>query len=357
MRVIISAGGTGGHIYPALAILNKIKEKEPDSEFLYIGTHNRMEKDIVPEAGIPFRSIKVFGFNRKKLHKNFKTVYYLLKNKNVCRKIIKEFNPDVVIGVGGYVTVPVLTEAHKLGYKTVIHEQNSVPGKANMMLSKTANLICVSLKNSINYFPSAKTVFTGNPVSENVYKLKEITKEELGINKKRKLVLFVMGSLGAGTVNEQIVKSFPLLSKQDYDVLFITGKGDYDNILANDIPANVHVLPYLNGLAGLFKNVDLIVTRAGASTISEIIATKTPSLLIPSPYVPDDHQTKNAMDLVNSKAAYILKESELNPESLIDNINNIINDSKKIKEMKENLATLDIKDSATKIYEGIKNIK
>ena len=166
-----------------------------------------------------------------------------------------------------------------------------------------------------------------------------------------------MGSLGAGTVNEQIVKSFPLLSKQDYDVLFITGKGDYDNILANDIPTNVHVLPYLNGLAGLFKNVDLIVTRAGASTISEIIATKTPSLLIPSPYVPDDHQTKNAMDLVNSKAANILKESELNPESLIDNINNIINDSKKIKEMKENLATLDIKDSVTKIYEGIKNIK
>ena len=357
MRVIISAGGTGGHIYPALAILNKIKEKEPDSEFLYIGTHNRMEKDIVPDAGIPFKSIKCYGFNRKKLYKNFKTVYYLLKNKRVCKKIIKDFNPDVVIGVGGYVTVPVLTEAHKLGYKTVIHEQNSVPGKANKMLSNIANLICVSLKNSLNYFPDDKTVFTGNPVSENVFKLKEITKEELGIKKNRKLVLFVMGSLGAGTVNEQIVESFAKLSEQDYDVLFITGKGDYDNIIKNDIPANVHVLPYLNGLAGLFKNVDLIVTRAGASTISEIIATKTPSLLIPSPYVPDDHQTKNAMDLVNSHAAYILKENNLNPDSLIENINKIINDDKIIEEMKTNLAKLDIKDSATKIYENIKKIK
>ena len=357
MRVIISAGGTGGHIYPALAIINKIKEKEPDSEFLYIGTHNRMEKDIVPEAGIPFKSIKCYGFNRKKLYKNFKTVFYLLKNKRVCKKIIKDFNPDVVIGVGGYVTVPVLTEAHKLGYKTVIHEQNSVPGKANQMLGKIANLICVSLKNSLNYFDPNKTIFTGNPVSENVFKLAEITKESLGIKKNKKLVLFVMGSLGAGTVNEKIVESFELLSKQDYDVLFITGKGDYDNIIKNDIPANVHVLPYLNGLAGILKNVDLIVTRAGASTISEIIATKTPSLLIPSPYVPDDHQTKNAMDLVNLKAANILKEKDLTADTLINNINNIINNDKIIQEMKGNLAKLDISDSATKIYEGIKNIK
>ena len=225
------------------------------------------------------------------------------------------------------------------------------------MLSNSADLVCVSLKNSLNYFPKDKTVFTGNPVSENVFKLKEITKEELGIKKDRKLVLFVMGSLGAGTVNEQIVASFKELAKQKYDVLFITGKGDYDNIIKNDIPANVHVLPYLNGLSGLLKNVDVMVTRAGASTISEIIATKTPSLLIPSPYVPDDHQTKNAMDLVNSKAAYILKESELNTKTLIDNINKIINDDKIIQDMKNNLAKLDIKDSATKIYDNIKKLK
>lgn len=356
MRVIISAGGTGGHIYPALAILNKIKEKEPDSEFLYIGTHNRMEKDIVPEKGIPFKSIKVFGFNRKKIYKNFKTVYYLLKNKSVCKKIVKDFNPDVVIGVGGYVTVPVLTEAHKLGYKTVIHEQNSVPGKANKMLSNSADLVCISLKNSENYFPKEKTIFTGNPVAEAALKLKEIKKEDLGINKNRKLVLFVMGSLGAGTVNEVIVKSFPKLALQDYDVLFITGKGDYAEVMKNEIPANVHVLPYLDGLAGLFKNVDLMVTRAGASTISEIIATKTPALLIPSPYVPDDHQTKNAMDLVNVGAASILKETDLDDSTLIANINAIINDDNKIKEMKNNLAKLDIQDSADKIYENIKKI-
>lgn len=356
MRVIISAGGTGGHIYPALAIINKIKQMEPTSEFLYIGTHNRMEKDIVPNQGIPFKSIKVFGFNRKKLHKNFKTVYYLFKNKSVCKKIIKEFNPDIVIGVGGYVTVPVLTEAHKLGYKTVIHEQNSVPGKANKLLGNIADLICVSLENTLSYFPANKTIFTGNPVSENALIAKPISKQELGVKENKKLVLFVMGSLGASTVNNIIVQSFDSLAKENYEVLFVTGKNDYENILKNNIPASIHVYPYIDGLAGVLKNTDLIVTRAGASTISELIALGVPSILIPSPYVPDDHQTKNAMDLVNMHAAYLLKESDLSPSTLIANINAIISDDKKIKEIKENLAKLDIKDSATKIYKEIKKI-
>ena len=356
MRVIISAGGTGGHIYPALAIINKIKQMEPTSEFLYIGTHNRMEKDIVPNQGIPFKSIKVFGFNRKKIYKNFKTVYYLFKNKSVCKKIIKEFNPDVVIGVGGYVTVPVLTEAHKLGYKTVIHEQNSVPGKANKMLSKTADLICISLENTLSYFPKDKTIFTGNPVAENALEAKPISKQELGIKGDKKLVLFVMGSLGASTVNDVIVNSFEKLSKEDYEVVFITGKNDYENVMKNNIPASIHVYPYIDGLAGVLKNTDLIVTRAGASTISELIALSVPSILIPSPYVPDDHQTKNAMALVNKKAAVILPEKELTSDTLVSNINSIINDDQKINEMKNNLKALDISNSATKIYEEIKKI-
>lgn len=356
MRVIISAGGTGGHIYPALAIINKIKQMEPDSEFLYIGTHNRMEKDIVPAAGIPFKSIKIYGFNRRKIFTNFKTVHYLLKNRSVCKRIIKNFNPDIVIGVGGYVTVPVLSEAHKLGYKTVIHEQNSVPGKANKVLSQIADLVCVSLKDTINHFPKNKTVFTGNPVSENALLEKPITKKELGLKENKKLVLFVMGSLGATTVNDIIVESFDKLAKEDYEVLFITGKKDYENVSKNKIPASIHVYPYIDGLAGVLKNTDLIVTRAGASTISEIIALRVPSILIPSPYVPDDHQTKNAMALVKENAAIILPEKELTTETLVNNINKIIVNDKKIKEMKNNLQKLDISNSATKIYEEIKKI-
>lgn len=357
MRVIISAGGTGGHIYPALAIINKIKEYEPDSEFLYIGTHNRMEKDIVPEKGIPFKSIKIFGFNRKKLYKNFKTVYYLMKNKFVCKKIIKEFNPDIVIGVGGYVTVPVIEAAHKLGYKTLIHEQNSVPGKANKLLSKKVDRICISLKNTVKYFDESKTIFTGNPVSENAISAKPISKNKYGISEDKKLVLFVMGSLGASTVNDVIVESFPKFSEKDYEVLFVTGKNDYDKVMLNNIPKNVHVVPYIDGLVGILKNTDLIVTRAGASTISEIIALKVPSLLIPSPYVPDDHQTKNAMDLVNCNATILLEEKNLNVDSLINNIDLVINDNKKMNSMKENLENLFAPKSATKIYEVIKNIK
>lgn len=354
MRVIMCGGGTGGHIYPALAIINKIKELEPNSEFLYIGTHNRMEKDIVPENGIPFKSIKMYGFNRKNIFKNFKTVYYLLKNKKVCKQMIKEFNPDVVIGVGGYVTVPVIKAAHKLGYKTIIHEQNSIPGKANKMLSKIVDKIFVSSASSIKYFDSKKCVLTGNPVSENAINAKEIDPKNYGVDRSKKCVLFVMGSLGATTVNEVIVSSFSEFKKKDYEVLFVTGKKDYDEIAKNDIPKNVHVVPYINGLSGIFKNIDLMVTRAGASTISEIIALKVPSILIPSPYVPDDHQTKNAMDLVNNNAGILLKESELSTNSLIKTIDSVLNNKEKSLEFKNNLKKMDVSKSATKIYEEIK---
>ena len=182
MRVIISAGGTGGHIYPALAIVNKIKAEEPNSEFLYIGTHNRMENDIVPKTGIPFKSIEIYGFS-KNIIKNFKTAGCLLKSYKRCKSLIREFNPDVVIGVGGYVTAPVIYAAKKLGYKTVIHEQNSLPGKSNQFLSKYSDLVCVSFKSSMSFFPGYKTVFTGNPCSEDALSKEPIKKSVYGIKK------------------------------------------------------------------------------------------------------------------------------------------------------------------------------
>ena len=356
MKVVISAGGTGGHIYPALAIINKIKEMEPDSKFLYIGTHNRMEKDIVPKHNIPFHAIEIYGFNRKQLLKNFKTIKCLIKAKKECKKLISEFKPDIAIGVGGYVTVPVIIAAHELGIKTFIHEQNSVAGKANKSLVKYTDLIGVSLKSSINEFPANKTIFTGNPCSENAIKTEKISKTKFGLSKNKKSVLIVMGSLGAKKVNEFMIEALPLFKGKDYDLLYVTGKNDYDETISHKFPDNVKIVPYIENLSGLMKDIDLIITRAGASTLSELISLNIPSILIPSPYVPNNHQYKNAMDLVNSKAAYILEEKDLNKEKLVDMVDYILNTPIKIEIMKTNLNKLKVDNSASIIYDNIKKL-
>ena len=356
MRVVISAGGTGGHIYPALAIINKIKEKEPNSEFLYIGTHNRMEKDIVPKYNIPFKSIEIYGFNRKNLFKNFKTIKCLLSAKNKCKKMIEEFNPDVVIGVGGYVTAPVIMAAHSLNIKTFIHEQNSIAGKANLMLSKKVDLIGVSFKSSIKEFPKNKTIFTGNPCMEDAVKKEAMDKKELGLSDNKKLVLFVMGSLGSSKVNDFLVKTMKLFDGKEYEILFVTGKNDYEEISKKEFSSNVKVVPYIENMTRIMKKTDLIVTRAGASTLSEVIALKLPSILIPSPYVPNNHQYMNAMDLVNTNSAILMEEKDLDSKKLVDTIDNLINDEKQIKEMKNNLKELNIEGSATIIYDNIKKL-
>lgn len=356
MRVVISAGGTGGHIYPALAIINKIKEIEPNSEFLYIGTHNRMEKDIIPKLGIPFETIEIYGFNRKNLFKNFKTLKCFYNAIKKCKKLIKDFNPDIVIGVGGYVTGPVIYSAKKLGFKTLIHEQNSVPGKANLFLSKYADRIAVSFKSTIKEFPEYKTIFTGNPCGENAIKVNSIDKRELGLNPNKKLILFVMGSLGSAKVNEMLVKTMKLFNKKDYEILFVTGKSDYDKIKENKFPSNVHVVPYIENMIRVMKKTDLIVSRAGASTLSEIIALELPSILIPSPYVPDNHQYKNAKDLIDKKAAILIEEKNLKGDILVRTIDDIINNHDKTIQMKENLKDFKIENSATLIYNNIKEI-
>lgn len=356
MRVIISAGGTGGHIYPALAIVNCIKEKEPNSEFLYIGTHNRMEKDIVPKTGIPFVGIEMYGFNRKNLLKNFKTIKCLYKSKKQLKSIIKEFNPDIVIGVGGYITYPVITTAHKLGYKTFIHEQNSVAGKANLMMADSVDLIGVSLKSSMNEFPTKKVIFTGNPCGENALKVKKIDKTTLGFTKGKKLVVIVMGSLGAENVHKFMKENINKFSSKNYEVLYITGKNNYEDIKSIKHPSNVKLLPYLDNLAGLFKDTDILITRAGASTLSEIIALKIPSILIPSPFVPNNHQFKNAMDLVNNKAALLVEEKDLTFDNIDTNINKLLSDKVYYLDMKNNLESMQVNDSATIIYNSIKKL-
>ena len=356
MRVIISAGGTGGHIYPALAIVNKIKEMEPNSTFLYIGTHNRMEKDIVPKYDIPFKSIEIYGFNRKNLFKNFKVINCLLKSSKKVKDIIKEFKPDVVIGVGGYVTYPVIKEAHKLGIKTVIHEQNSVAGKANLSLSKYVDLICVSFKSSMDEFPKNKVVFTGNPCSEDAIKKTPISKSEYGLSKDKKLVLCVMGSLGSSKINEYLSNTMKLFNNKDYEIMYVTGKGYYDEVKDIKFPSNVKVVPFIENMTRLMKSTDLIVTRAGASTLSEIIALKIPSILIPSPYVVNNHQYKHAMDLTNSNAAILLEEKDLKGDILVRKVDELLSNKELIKDIKTNLSKFDVKDSATVIYKNIKKL-
>ncbi len=356
MRVIISAGGTGGHIYPALAILDKIKEKEPNSEFLYIGTHNRMENDIVPKRNIPFKTIEIYGFYRTKIWKNFKTINCFFKGIKECKKIIKEFKPDIVIGVGGYVAGPVVYAAYKLGIKTFIHEQNTIPGKSNSFLSKYATKIGVSFKSTMKYFPVNKTVFTGNPCSENAVKILPADKREFNLDPSKKLVLFVMGSLGSSKVNKFLVDTLSLFNNKNYEILFVTGKDAYDEINKNKFPTNVKVVPYIDNLPRIMKKTDLIVSRAGASALSEISALGIPPILIPSPYVPDNHQFKNATDLVKGDAAILIEEKELSGDILVRTIDKIINDDNKLKQISQNLKNYSIPNSSTQIYECLRSI-
>lgn len=356
MRVVISAGGTGGHIYPALAIINKIKEKEPNSEFLYIGTHNRIENDIVPKYNIPFKTIEIYGIDRKHLFNNIRTIKCFMKSIKDAKKMIKEFNPDLVIGIGGYVTAPVLYAGHKLGYKTFIHEQNSIPGKANLFISKFVDKIGVSFPSSIDAFPKDKVVVTGNPCSEEAIKKEPMKKAFFNLKETKKLVLFVMGSLGAAKVNEILIKTMNNFENKDYEVLYVTGKDDYPKISKLNFPRNVKVVPYIDEMTRIMKKTDIIVSRAGASTLSEIMGLALPAILIPSPYVPNNHQYKNASFLVDNKAALMIEEKDLQSDTLIKMIDNLINDDKKRQEMKKNLKSLSIDNSATIIYDTLREL-
>lgn len=356
MRVIISAGGTGGHIYPALAILNKIKERDPQAEFLYIGTHNRMEKDLIPELGIKYLPLEVTGFNRKKIFNNFKTLSLYLKAKNRCKKIIKEFEPDVVIGCGGYVTAPVIKAAFKMKIPTFIHEQNSIVGLSNKFLAKYATKIGVSFESTVNMFPKDKAIYTGNPCSEKAYNIKSASKSEFGLSTNKKLVLIVMGSLGSSSVNDKIVVMLDKFATKDYEVVFVTGNSYYEKIKNIKVKANIKILPFIYEMPRLMKITDVIISRAGASTMSEIMALAIPTIFIPSPYVPNNHQFKNAYDLVSKDAACMLEEKDLTPDNLIKMIDELLNDKDKYMKIKNNLKKLRITDSADKIYKIIKEM-
>ena len=355
MKVVITAGGTGGHIYPALAILNKIKEMEPDSEFIYIGTHNRMEKDIVPAHGINYVPIEIYGLakNLKLMPRNIKNIFLIAKDYKKCLEIMKEFKPDIVMGFGGYVTFPVIKAANKLGIKTFIHEQNSIPGKANKGLLKNVDLIGVSFKDSLKYFEGYNAVMTGNPVSENALKIDTISRTKYGMSKDKKAILIVSGSLGSSVVNQKMEDFLFSIENEDYEVLYITGKNYYEEFSKKKFPKNVFVEPYVDNLSGLMKDMDLIVSRAGASSVSEIEALRLPAILIPSPYVANNHQYYNALSILESKAGFMIQEKDLTGEVLKNKINEILNDEELIKEVKIQLEKISIDNSSSLIYDEI----
>ena len=355
MKVIITAGGTGGHIYPAISIMNKIKAIEPNSEFIYIGTHNRMEKDIVPALGINYIGLEIYGLT-KNIRLNIKNIFLIKKAYDKCIKVMKEFKPDVVIGVGGYVTFPVIIAAHKLNIKTFIHEQNSIPGKSNKILEKFVDAIGVSFKDSKEYFKNKDKVhFTGNPCSENAITIDKISKTKYGVKRSSKLVLIVSGSLGSEVINKKMIDFLHEVKDKEYEVIYITGKSYYEEFNKNKFSKNVHVLPYVENMCGLLKDVDVVISRAGASSLSEIIALNIPSIIIPSPYVANNHQYYNALSLKNEKACIMIEEKELNKDLLLKSIDDCL-DEKNRNHLKKNMAKLAIKDSSTKIYKILKNL-
>ena len=356
MRVVISAGGTGGHIYPAVAIINKIKKEEPNSEFLYIGTHNRMEKDLIPSMGIPYESIEITGFIRKITLENFKTLTRFIKARKRCLQLIKEFNPDIVIGAGGYVTAPVIWAAKKLGHKTFIHEQNSVIGLSNKYLTKYVDKVGVSFESTINEFPKEKVSLTGNPCSEKAISTPMIEKSEFNLTEDKKLVLIVMGSLGSQTINEKMTEYIYGFRTKNYEVLYVTGEAHYEKIKSKRLPDNVKVVPFIKDLPGIMKKTDLIISRAGASTMSEIMALGIPTIFIPSPYVTNNHQYKNAKDLSDKEAAWMIEEKDLNKTTFIKMIDDALGDEKKYNTIKNNVSSLGIKDSSTRIYNILKEM-
>lgn len=359
MKIIVSAGGTGGHIYPALAIINKFKEEEKDLEVLYIGTHNRMEKEIIPKRGIKYEEIEIYGFSKRDIMLDIKNVFCISKAKKKCLNIMKEFKPDLVLGVGGYVTYPVIWAANKLGVKTFIHEQNSIPGKSNLMLQSKADLIGVSFKDSATKFtkPKGEVFYSGNPCGESALAAEPMDKTKLGLSSYKKLVVIVAGSLGSATVNEKMAEYLEKASKEDYEVLYITGKALYEDFIKDKkFAKNVKVVPYVDGLPSLLKNTDLIVTRAGASTMSEILSLNLPAIFIPSPYVANNHQYYNAMEIKNNGGGEVIEEKYLTSDALISIINEVLNDSEKYETMKNNLKKMSMNNSSDLIYKKLKDL-
>ncbi len=354
MRLLISGGGTGGHIYPALAIVEDLMKQEPNSEVLYVGSQRGLENQIVPKQGLKFIALEIQGFRRSLSLENFKTLALFFKSVRQSKKIIRDFKPDVVIGTGGYVSGAVVYAAAKAHIPTIIHEQNSAVGLTNKFLSRYVDKIAIGFHEAADQFPAKKVVFAGNPRAQQVANMhSDFQWSQIGLKDDEPTVLIFGGSQGAPAINSAVVAAINEFNKRRYQVVFVTGTKRFDGVMSQlekvKINDNIKVLPYIDNMPQVLPKVALIVGRAGATSIAEITALGIPAVLIPSPYVTADHQTKNTMSLVTRGAALMIKEPELEAKSLLKAVDQLMHDSTEREKMADNSKKLGVTDSADQI--------
>ncbi|MBR2232821.1 MAG: undecaprenyldiphospho-muramoylpentapeptide beta-N-acetylglucosaminyltransferase [Prevotella sp.] len=358
LRIIISGGGTGGHIFPAVSIANAIKAKHPDAKILFVGALGRMEMQRVPAAGYEIKGLPIQGFDRKNLLKNVKVLFKIWKSQRMARQIIKDFRPMAAVGVGGYASGPTLNKAAAMGIPCLIQEQNSYAGVTNKLLAKKADKICVAYEGMERFFPAEKIIMTGNPVRQALLENK-MTKAEaiqsFGLDPQKKTILIVGGSLGAGTVNKSVMQHLDDIEKSGVQVIWQTGKYYYADIikeLEGRVLTNVKIMDFISDMGAAYKAADLVISRAGASSISEFCLLGTPVILVPSPNVAEDHQTKNAMALVNKQAALYVKDAEA-PEKVISLALETVQDEQALRSLSENILKLALPNSADIIADEV----
>ena len=359
-RIIVSGGGTGGHIFPALSIADAIKRKYPAAKILFVGADNRMEMQRVPDAGYDIVGLPIAGFDRKNLLKNIKVLWLILKSQRMAKKIIKEFAPQVAVGVGGYASGPTLKMAASMNIPTLIQEQNSYAGVTNKILAKKAKVICVAYDGMERFFPHEKIKLTGNPVRKSLIDMRSNRSEALrgmGIEEGKKCVLIVGGSLGARSINESIVAQLELI-KANSDIQFVwqTGKLYFEEmkqrVAAAGKPENLTITDFVSNMAEALSAADLVVSRAGAGSISEFALLGKAVILVPSPNVSEDHQTKNAMALVDKDAAIYVADANAK-EELVAKAIETVRDKSKIASLEENIEKMGRPNAAEEIAEEV----
>lgn len=358
IKVIISGGGTGGHIFPAIAIANEFKQVNHENEILFVGANGRMEMEKVPAAGFKIEGLNISGIQRKLAISNLLIPFKVLSSVMKAKKIIRQFQPDAAVGVGGYASAPLLYAATSLKIPSLIQEQNSYAGITNKILSKRVQKICVAYDGMETYFPKEKIILTGNPVRQEFNSVGEKRTEALthfGLTPGKKTVLIIGGSLGARTINESIAKEWLLWQEKNIQLIWQTGKSFYPKartLTTGYEEKGVRVFEFIQRMDLAYAAADVVVSRAGASSVSELALVAKPAILIPSPNVAEDHQTKNAMALVNKNAAILVKDQDAK-EKLGSAVIELMNDEARQKQLQENIATLAIKNSAGKIVNEI----
>lgn len=345
LRVIISGGGTGGHIFPAVSIANAIKAQHPEAKILFVGALGRMEMQRVPAAGYEIKGLPIQGFNRKHLLKNVSVLIRLYKSLRMARKIIKQFRPMVAVGVGGYASGATLYECAKMGIPCLIQEQNSYAGVTNKLLAKRVQKICVAYDGMERFFPADKIIMTGNPVRENVLQTslsQQEARTAFGLQPDKKTILLVGGSLGARTINESVMSHLDMIKDSGVQFIWQTGKYYHADIMkrleGKDLPM-LKVTDFISDMGAAYKAADVVISRAGASSISEFQLIGKPVILVPSPNVAEDHQTKNALALVNKQAALLVRDAEAR-EKLLPLALQTVKDNAKLASLSENIKKL-----------------